>query len=183
MSWLVERYSDLERFWQHEIWQPLATEDRRLRGHLRGVMRVVSVTITGLLKNNITTRAAALSYASLLGLGPLVVIAVLVAGFVLNQQDPAVAMNTLTRAIQFIAPQVTEYEHVDRKPAAHAARLAPVAAGRTVLGVRLCQSKARGAPSRSMVEMSAPRWKLTVARPKCSPKTAESRCCPLCCCM
>jgi membrane protein len=40
---------------------------------------------------------------------------------VLNQQDPAVAMKTLSRAIQFIAPQVTEYEHVDRKPRAPAA--------------------------------------------------------------
>jgi len=34
-----------------------------------------------------------------------------------------------------------------------------------------------------MVADSAPRWKLTVCRPKSSSKTAESRCWPVCCCM
>ncbi len=117
MGWLADRYRTLERFCRHDIWQPLASADHPVRSRVRAVMRVVSVTVTGLTENHITTRAAALSYASLLGLGPLVVIAVLIAGLVFNQRDPTLAVNSLTRAIQFIAPPVAQYEHLERQPA------------------------------------------------------------------
>lgn len=42
----------------------------------------------------------------MLGLGPLVAITVLVAGFALDSDDPNLAANTLSRLINFIAPQV-----------------------------------------------------------------------------
>ncbi len=125
MARLVDHYRRFEHFYRHDIWQPLAARDRPLRGWVHAAMRVASVTVTGLFENHITTRAAALSYASLLGLGPLVVIAVLVAGLVLNQRDPTLAVNTLNRAIQFIAPTVAEYEHLERAPAAPARAAEP----------------------------------------------------------
>ncbi len=117
MGWLVDRYRRLEQFCRHDIWQLLALREHPVRGRVHAVMRVASVTVTGLNENHITARAAALSYASLLGLGPLVVIAVLVAGLVLNQSDPTMAVKSVNRAIQFIAPSVAQYEQLQRQPA------------------------------------------------------------------
>ena len=117
MARLTDRYRRFDQYCRHDIWQPLALRDNPVRGRVHAVMRVASVTVTGLNENHITARAAALSYASLLGFGPLVVIAVLVAGLMFNQRDPALAINSLNRAIQFIAPTVAQYEHLERPPA------------------------------------------------------------------
>ena len=114
MGWLADRYRRFEHFYRRGIWQPMALREHPWRGRWRGLLRIVSITITGLFENHITTRAAALSYASLLGLGPLVALAMLVAGFVLNQRDPTLAVNTMNRVIKFIAPQVAQYEHLDQ---------------------------------------------------------------------
>jgi membrane protein len=73
---------------------------------------VASITWTGLFENHITTRAAALSYSSLLGLGPLVAISLLAAGFTLKQNDPAIALRTINNVIQFIAPQVAQSDRL-----------------------------------------------------------------------
>ena len=88
MGWIAERHRRFEHLCRRGIWQPAAVADRTLRGRAYAVMRVISITYAGLFENHITTRAAALSYASLLGLGPLVALAMLVAGLVLNQRDP-----------------------------------------------------------------------------------------------
>ena len=100
----------IERLWNHDIWQPGATEDRPFRGRGYAILRVASITWTGLFENHITTRAAALSYASLLGLGPLVAIGLLVAGAARSQNDPAIALQTVDNVIKFIAPQVAQYD-------------------------------------------------------------------------
>jgi membrane protein len=115
MGWPAESYRRLEHLLQRGIWRPMALQDHPVRGRVHVLLRVGSITCTGLFENNITTRAAALSYGSLLGLGPLVAIAMLVAGFVLNQRDPTLAVNTMNRVIMFIAPQVAEYEHLDQR--------------------------------------------------------------------
>ena len=104
------------QLWHHEIWQPGVTEDRKVRGRCYALLRVASITWTGLFENHITTRAAALSYASLLGLGPLVAIALLVAGFTLNQDDPSIAVRTVNNVIKFIAPQVAQYDKLTASP-------------------------------------------------------------------
>lgn len=102
--------------WVHlcrvEIWRPQYLKDRTLRGHAYAVLRVISITLSGLIDTNAASRAAALSFSSLLGLGPLVSIAVLVAGFAINNQDPDFAAKTLNRLIHFVAPQIAQYEEV-----------------------------------------------------------------------
>jgi membrane protein len=117
MGWMAESYRRFEHLCRRGIWQQAALADRTLRGRVYALLRVVSITYTGLFENHITTRAAALSYASLLGLGPLMALAMLVAGFMLNQRDPAAAVNALNRVIKFIAPQVAQYEHLDQRTA------------------------------------------------------------------
>jgi len=112
MDMPAEKFRSLRQLWQHDIWQPGATEDRPILGRFYALLRVASITWTGLFENHITTRAAALSYSSLLGLGPLVAIAILVAGFALNQNDPAIALRTINNVIQFIAPQVAQSDRL-----------------------------------------------------------------------
>jgi membrane protein len=106
--------------WRHavqlytrEIWTQRSLEDRSPRGRLHALLRITSITITGLNETKCASRAASLSFSTLLGLGPLMAIAVLVAGFVLDKQDPDLAVNTLNRLIKFVAPQVTQYEQLE----------------------------------------------------------------------
>lgn len=115
MGWLAESHRRLEHLFRRGIWQPTTLKDHPVLGRVNALLRVVSITYTGLFENHITTRAAALSYASLLGLGPLMAIAMLLAGFALNQRDSTLAVNTMNRVIKFIAPQVAEYEHLDQR--------------------------------------------------------------------
>jgi membrane protein len=117
MGWLADHHRRFERLCRHGIWQPAAVADRSLRGRGYAALRVLSITYSGLFENHITTRAAALGYASLLGLGPLVALAMLVAGFMLHERDPSAAVHVLNRVITFIAPPVAQFDHLDR-PAA-----------------------------------------------------------------
>ncbi len=80
------------------------------------MLRIVSITWTGIGENNALSRAAALSFSSLLGLGPLVAIAMLVAGFAIDRQDDDLAVKTLNNLIKFVAPQITQYEQLKARP-------------------------------------------------------------------
>lgn len=112
MSWLKQQFRHAHRLWNHDIWTPDSLTGRTHRGKLHALLRIVSITVSGLEENRAASRAAALSFSSLLGLGPLVAIAMMVAGFMLNDQDPNLAVNTLNRLITFIAPQIEQYEDI-----------------------------------------------------------------------
>lgn len=112
MKRLLTQARDLIRRGRRDIWAPEALERRDARGRLYAACRVIGITVNGLQENKAASRAAALSFSSLLGLGPVVALAMLVAGFMLNDQDPNLAVNTLNRVIVFVAPQIVEYEKV-----------------------------------------------------------------------
>ncbi|MES1195054.1 MAG: YihY/virulence factor BrkB family protein, partial [Opitutus sp.] len=122
-----------QRFWNHDIWAAGLTKERTLKSRGYSLLRVTSITLSGLNEMHVAIRAAALSYSSLLALGPLIAIAVLISGFALGNQDPALAAQGINRVISFIAPQVAQYdkadqqEHARDKPPA-ASPAAPVAA-------------------------------------------------------
>ncbi len=101
-----------------DIWRNQYLDDRSLRGRGYALLRIVSITITGINETKSASRAASLSFSTLLGLGPLMAIAVLVAGFVLDRQHPDLAVNTINRVIKFVAPQVTQYEQLENQKAA-----------------------------------------------------------------
>jgi len=109
--------------YRKEIWQTAHLHDRSPRHWFHAVLRVVSITATVFAETKAASRAAALSFSSLLGLGPLVAIAMLVAGLVLGQGDPNLAANTLNRLIHFVAPQIHLYEKLSGEAAAD--RLGP----------------------------------------------------------
>ncbi len=100
-----------------DIWQPRYLGDKSLRGRLYAILRIVSITLTGLDETKSASRAAALSFSTLLGLGPLVAIAMLVAGFMLDKQDPHLAAETLSNIIEKIAPQIKQLDKAGQLPA------------------------------------------------------------------
>ncbi|HWA27271.1 MAG TPA: YihY/virulence factor BrkB family protein [Lacunisphaera sp.] len=102
--------SRFQRLWQHDIWAAGLSRDVSLRGRFYALLRVCSITISGLHELHVAIRAAALSYSSLLALGPLIAIAVLISGFALGNRDPAIVAQGMNRIISFIAPQVAQYD-------------------------------------------------------------------------
>jgi membrane protein len=95
---------------RQQIWQSQAVDRRSLRGWVYAFLRVVSITIIGLRETKLLNRAAALSYSSLLGIGPLIAIAVMVAGTVLHNSDTNTLVAKLNDAIRFVAPQIDQLE-------------------------------------------------------------------------
>ncbi|MDX2185466.1 MAG: YihY/virulence factor BrkB family protein [Opitutaceae bacterium] len=104
----------LARLWQHDIWQPRPSTSGVHIAWLHRFLRVVSTTLSGLSNVRVTSRAAALSFSTLLSLGPLVAIAVLVAGFALDEKDPRVIAQKIEGIIKYIAPQVSRLESLEK---------------------------------------------------------------------
>ncbi len=104
------QFARLRRLCEHDIWLDTSGRDRSLRARFFAVLRVVSITFSGLHEIKVAARAAALSYSSLLSLGPLVALTVLISGFAIGDRDPAVIAQSLNRVISFIAPQVGHYD-------------------------------------------------------------------------
>ena len=107
---LAQLLTRFQRFWTHEIWAAGLIRDRSPKGRFYVLLRVASITLSGLNEIHVAIRAAALSYSSLLALGPLIAIAVLISGFALGNKDPELAARSLNRVISFIAPQVAQYD-------------------------------------------------------------------------
>ena len=96
-----------------EIWRPRHLGGNSLRDRFYAVVRVACLTATGVVETKSASRAAALSFSSLLGLGPLVALTMMVAGFMLDKQDPALAARTLSEIIEKIAPQIQHLDATD----------------------------------------------------------------------
>ena len=111
-SGLADRWTRLAHIYRREIWQTSHLRDRSPKGWCFAVLRIVSITITVVLESRIATRAAALSFSSLLGLGPLLAIAVLVSGFAMGEDNPRLVADTLNRLIKVVAPQIAQYEQL-----------------------------------------------------------------------
>ena len=102
--------SRVRTLFRSEIWTTAALEDRTIRGRLFSVLRIVSLTWVGLVEHKLVSRAAALSYSSLLGIGPLIGIAVLFSGFALDRGNTDEVVRLINKGILFIAPQVGDFE-------------------------------------------------------------------------
>jgi membrane protein len=101
------------QLWRSDIWQAKAFADRSPRGWFFALLRVVSISCTTFSETKTGSRAADLSFGSLLGLGPLTAIAMLVASTVLGQRNPNLAVDALNHVINFVAPQLVQYESMD----------------------------------------------------------------------
>lgn len=100
----------LVHIYQKEIWQSAFLKDRSLKGIAFAVLRVISITVTVFVETRLATRAAALGFSSLLGLGPLLAIATLVAGFALGAKDSREIATAINGMVTTVAPQLQMYE-------------------------------------------------------------------------
>ena len=107
LSPLLDR---LSRLWHRDIWLTHPGGEKTLLTRGYAFLRVLSITLSGLQELRVAARAAALSYSSLLSLGPLVALVVLISGFTLGNRDPALLAQNLGRVLSFIAPQVVEFD-------------------------------------------------------------------------
>jgi membrane protein len=105
--------SRLGRLWNQDIWQASLLYERSPRGWLYATLRVISTMATTFSETKTASRAADLSFSSLLGLGPLIAIAMLAASSLFGQRDPNLAVDALNRLITFVAPQLDQYESLD----------------------------------------------------------------------
>ena len=103
----------IARLWQRDIWQSTLRTDRTPRGWLYALLRAISILGTTYTQTKAASRAADLSFSSMLGLGPLIAISVLVASTVFGERNPNLGVNTLDRLITFVAPQLAQYDSVN----------------------------------------------------------------------
>lgn len=104
----------ISHLWKKEIWKSAHLNDRSPRGWWFALLRIVSITATVFMETRVPARAAALTFSSLLGLGPLVAIAVLIGGFVLgNNSDPQLIASNIGAFIEKIVPQLKTLDSVD----------------------------------------------------------------------
>jgi membrane protein len=103
----------LTRLWTRDIWLANTAKEKTARTRFYALLRILSITLSGLRELKVAARAAALSYSSLLSLGPLVALIVLISGFALGNRDPSILAQNLGSVLSFIAPQVGEYDHAN----------------------------------------------------------------------
>ncbi len=103
----------LARLWNKDIWQPSLLDDRSAKGRLFALLRIVSVSARTFYEKKTLSRAADLSFSSMLGLGPLIALAMLVASTLLGDRNPNLAVDALNRVITFVAPQLDQYEKLN----------------------------------------------------------------------
>lgn len=98
-----------------KIWHvPTPKEHKGPIARIYSLLRVILLTIQGVGKNKIPSQAAALAYASLIALGPMIALAIMISGFVLKDNAEDFAVKTLHSTINFIAPPTMEYSHVEQ---------------------------------------------------------------------
>ncbi len=107
LSLAIER---LRQLWQRDIWLAATAREQTLLSRGYAILRVLSITLSGLREIHVAIRAAALSYSSLLSLGPMIAILVLISGLALGNKDPAILANGLHRVIGLVAPQVDQFD-------------------------------------------------------------------------
>jgi len=118
-SWIA-RWRDfsgwLSHFLNQEIWRSKNLQEHGVRGRVFALLRILSILLNGLSNNRLLSRSAALSYYSLIGMGPLVAIVVMFSGFILQRGETDLAANSLQKVLLFIAPTVSELNKLDEKP-------------------------------------------------------------------
>jgi len=98
-----------QHFFLRSIWEGDTFGDNSLRGNVTRFLRILFLTIRGSVENGLLKSAAALSFSSLLGLGPLIAFSVLISGALLDT-DPA---TQIKQAILFVAPSMQDYMNLE----------------------------------------------------------------------
>ncbi len=104
-SW-KRRITQLRQFIGHDIWQ-VSTDEHSEDNRRKRWLRFIILSGHGAMQNKLPSQSAALSYYTLIAIGPLLALAIMVSGFVLHGKDDDFAANALNRLILFVAPQIS----------------------------------------------------------------------------
>ena len=107
----------VRKFIDEDIWDPEYLGQKSLRAQYYFFVRIFAITFEGLKKNNLPVQSAALTFYSLIGIGPLIALGIMISSFILDQSpdssseklgqpDENRAVEVITRAIAFAAPQL-----------------------------------------------------------------------------
>lgn len=91
---------------ERDIWELEHLGRKTVRARLYHLLRVLTLTWQGLRRNKIPVQAAALTFYSLIGIGPLIALGIMVSGFALQQGDNKIVTEGIYKAIAFAAPQI-----------------------------------------------------------------------------
>jgi membrane protein len=98
------------RYLTRGIWEMSGGRQSRLEERGKALLRVLVLAWQGLERNGLFSRAGALSYATLMGLGPLIAISVILSTAFIHTD----AETQVKRALMFIAPSLQEYVDLEK---------------------------------------------------------------------
>ena len=90
-------------------WEPSALAEQGWRGGFKAFWRVIATTWHGIRDNRLPQQSAALTYYTLMSLGPLLALALTVSGYILSHSDSQrdnPAKQAIVAAVEYVAPQV-----------------------------------------------------------------------------
>lgn len=105
---LSQKISRTAEFFTFGIWSSDIHEMSKFKASVYALMRVVSTTVSGMLKNKIPVQAASLSYTTLLALGPLVAVVIIFSGMVFKEKGDRFVYDKIVDAMVFVMPAVNE---------------------------------------------------------------------------
>ncbi|WP_269541342.1 YhjD/YihY/BrkB family envelope integrity protein [Cerasicoccus fimbriatus] len=91
-----------------EIWHTGHLEDSSNKAKFFAFLRVFALTWDGILNNRIPSQAAALSYYTLIALGPLIAIGIMISGFVMPDGGRDKIADKITEAVYFVVPSANQ---------------------------------------------------------------------------
>lgn len=97
-----------------EIWELEHLGRRTVRARMFHLLRILTLTWQGLRRNQLPMQSAALTFYSLIGIGPLIAFGIMISGFLLDRdisvpgadRQDSVVVQKITEVIAFAAPQV-----------------------------------------------------------------------------
>ena len=111
---LSDSLTRLQALFHKDIWELKQRDHCQTLARLHQLLRVLTLTWQGLRRNQIPVQAAALTFYSLIGIGPLIAFGIMISGFLLDQDmtqsdgpsQNSVVVQAITHAITFAAPHV-----------------------------------------------------------------------------
>ncbi|MFP4156676.1 MAG: YihY/virulence factor BrkB family protein, partial [Opitutales bacterium] len=94
------------RLMARDIWEIDYLGRKTVRARLYQLLRILTLTWQGLRRNKIPVQAAALTFYSLIGIGPLIALGIMISGFALEKGSEDIVMEKIYSAIAYAAPQI-----------------------------------------------------------------------------
>lgn len=106
MKALLNYFGRTTEMLNKDIWELQYLGRQNLRARIYHVLRILTLTWQGLRRNMIPVQAAALTFYSLIGIGPLIALAIMLSGFALDNGNEEIIIDGIARGIAFAAPQI-----------------------------------------------------------------------------